>query len=63
MNMELTLTVSQLAELQRLKSHYPYRIIYGMIDRETQRFEAYAVTSMRIPNKLAREGHAVVIFK
>ena len=61
--MELTLTESQLVELQNLKSHYPYRIIYGMVDRDTHKFEAYAVTSMRIPNKLAREGHAVVIFK
>ncbi|MDD3984250.1 MAG: hypothetical protein PHU54_10015 [Candidatus Omnitrophica bacterium] len=57
------LTKTQEAEIYRIKSFYPYRIAYGIIDKDTGKFEAHAVTSMRIPNKLIREGHEVFILK
>jgi len=58
-----TLTEAQKAEIYRIKSYYPYRIAYGMIDKDTGKFEAHASTSMRIPNKLTREGHLVFTIK
>ena len=61
--MAKTLTKTQIAEIHRVKSFYPYRIAYGMIDKDTGGFEAHATTSMRIPNKLTREGHLVFIMK
>lgn len=48
-------------EMERLKQYFPYRIIYGIIDKTTGAYSAHAVTSMRIPNKLAKEGHQVFI--
>ena len=54
------------AELQQINSlvtHYPYRIVYGMFDKDTGEFFASAVESMRIPNKLTREGHTVFIVR
>ncbi len=57
--MTIELTTGQRQEITSLKSHYPYRIIYGMIDKDTGEFQASAVTTMRIPNKLVREGHTV----
>jgi len=57
------LTKVQEAEIYRVKSFFPYRIAYGMIDKDTGKFEAHAVTSMRIPNKLTREGHQVFTLK
>lgn len=50
---------TQVRELQRLKSHYPFRIIYGAFNPATNEWFASAVPTMRIPNKLAREGWQV----
>lgn len=58
-----TLTKTQEAEVHRMKAYYPYRIAYGMIDKDTGKFEAHATTSMRIVNKLARQGHTVFVLK
>jgi hypothetical protein len=59
----MELTESQTQELARLKAYFPYRIIYGMIDKTTGQFTASAVQNMRIPNKLTRDGHTVFILK
>lgn len=55
----MELTQAQTAELQRLKSFYPFRIIYGARHPRTGEWVASAVSTMRIPNKLAREGWEV----
>lgn len=57
----MELTNTQMAEVIRLKQHYPARIIYCMIDKDTKQFTCSAVLNMRIPNKLAREGHQIFI--
>jgi hypothetical protein len=62
-NPEMLLTSEQQQEIARLQSYFPYRIVYGMIDKDSGKFESHAVTSMRIPNKLAREGHKVFVMK
>lgn len=59
----MELTQDQINQIQRLKQCFPYRIIYGIIDKDTKEFNSYAVTSMRIPNKLSREGHTVFTIK
>ena len=55
----MVLTKTQQAQVSQLKQFYPYRIIYIVIDKDTNEFTASAVNSMRIPNKLARDGHTV----
>ena len=59
----MELTETRKAELARLKAYFPYRIIYATIDKETGAFSASAALNMRMPNKLVREGHEVVIVK
>ena len=54
-----TLEPIQLAELQRLKSYFPYRIVWGMIDKETGAWEAIASQTKRHLNKAIRDGHAI----
>ena len=53
-------TDARRAELARLKSYFPFRIIYGAIHPETAEWRTGAVTTMREPNRLAREGWKVV---
>lgn len=50
---------AQITELQNLKNSFPYRIIYGAVNPTTGEWFASAVPTMRIPNKLAREGWQV----
>jgi hypothetical protein len=50
---------AQLQELQNLKNSFPFRIIYGAFNPETQEWVASAVATMRIPNRLTREGWQV----
>jgi hypothetical protein len=57
----MELSNEQITELNRLKSYFPYRIIYASIDKDTKQFNASAVLNMRIPNKLSRDGHIVFI--
>ena len=47
----------QTKELQNLKAHFPFRIVYGAL--KDGEFVASAVTSKRIPNQLARQGWQV----
>lgn len=46
-------------EMKRLKGYFPYRIVYGALDPETNEYETGAVTTMREPNKLLRKGYEV----
>jgi hypothetical protein len=59
----MTLTESQNNELKRLQLSFPFRIVYGAFNPSTSEWFASAVQSMRIPNKLAREGWRVVIME
>jgi len=55
----LALTDIQVKELTRLKQYFPYRIVYGALDPNTNAFQSGAVTTKRIPNALARKGWTV----
>lgn len=57
------ITDVQKAELLRLKAYYPFRIVFGVVDKDTHEFSAYCKTTMHTANKLAREGHAVFLVK
>ena len=59
----MELSAQQESEMARLKTYYPYRIIYAMIHKDTKKFSCYAVTSMRIPNKFTRDGHEIFIVR
>jgi hypothetical protein len=59
----MELTQDQINQMQQMKQHFPYRIIYGMIDKNTSEFFTSVVTNMRIPNKLSKEGHTVFTIK
>lgn len=53
------LSDEQIATLRRLKSFYPYRIVYGAVDPRSGEFESSAVKTMHRPNKLMRDGWRV----
>jgi hypothetical protein len=53
------LTEAQRSELRRLREMCPFRIVYGAWNPQTGEYFAAAVTSMRIPNRLVREGWEV----
>ena len=57
------LTKAQEAEVARIRSYFPYRIIYAVVDKDTKAFSAHASTDMRTPNRLARAGHIVLVVK
>jgi hypothetical protein len=57
------LTQKQLAELQRIKQYYPYRVVFGVINKDTGEFQTWCKTTKHIANKLAREGHQVFILQ
>ena len=56
-------TPMQVKELENLKNWFPFRIVFGVIDKDTSEFSAYAKTTMHTANKLARHGNFVAIFK
>ena len=53
------LTPAQVSELRRLKAYFPFRIVFGVINKDTGEFEAWAKPTMHAANRLAREGHYV----
>lgn len=57
------LNEQQERELRRLKQYFPFRIVFGVIDKDTAEFSAYAKTTMRTANTLSRKGHAVFVLK
>lgn len=50
---------AQIAEIRRVKSYFPYRIVFGVINKDTGVFLTYAKTTRHTMNKLIREGHYV----
>jgi hypothetical protein len=54
-------TEAQEAELRRLKAYFPYRIVFGAVNVQTEphTFEAYAMKDRRQLNKLLRAGWLV----
>jgi hypothetical protein len=49
----------QRAAIAQVKAAFPYRIAYGALNPLTGEFIASAVPTLRIPNKLSREGWQV----
>ena len=54
---------SQRQELARLKSYFPYRIVWGAVNPATGEWKASANPTMRQANDHARKGWAVVVVK
>lgn len=63
MDKPTTLTDAQRAELATLKAHFPYRIVFGVIRKDTGAFEAWCKTTMHSANCLARKGHNVFLYR
>lgn len=53
------LTQQQVNEISRVKAYFPYRIVFGVVDKDTGEFFVYAKPTKHTMNKLAREGHQV----
>ncbi len=57
--MTFELSDAQIAEMRRTKQYFPYRIVFGVVDKDTGDFFVYAKTTKHQLNRLVREGHAV----
>lgn len=55
----MTLNQNQIDELVRLKAYFPYRIVFGIIDKDTGGFEAQVRTTKAAMNNAMRKGHRV----
>ena len=53
------ITESEIKELERLKMYFPYRHVFGVVDKNTNQFSAYACKTKHQANKKTREGHYV----
>ena len=53
------LTPAQVSELRRLKAYFPFRIVFGVINKDSGEFEAWAKPTKHAANRLARAGHHV----
>ena len=58
----IELTPAQVSELSRLKAYFPFRIVFGVVNKDTGEFEAWAKQTMHTANRLSREGHRVFVF-
>lgn len=56
-------TEEQGNELRRLKQYFPYRIVWGEIIPDTQKFTAYASHDRRRLNKSLRSGNLVAVLE
>jgi hypothetical protein len=56
----MTLTPAQSEEVRIMRGHFPYRLIYVAVSPSGESVVS-AVPTMRVPNKLAREGWTVVM--
>ena len=57
--MAMNLSEQQVAEMRRMKSYFPYRIVFGVFDKDSGDFFVYSKTTKHTMNRLVREGHAV----
>ena len=55
------LSSEQQEELRRLLMYYPYRVVFGVLYKDTGEFEAWAKHTRHAANRLARDGHHVVV--
>ena len=49
----------QTDQLKRVKAYFPFRICFGVVDKDTGEFSMYAKPTKHLMNKLARDGHKV----
>ena len=54
------MTEEQLNEIVLMKTRLPFRIVWGMLHKDTHVFSVYAHYTRRQMNKAARAGHYVV---
>ena len=57
----MTLNDKQIKEIERLKNYFPYRIVFGVIDKETKLFEVRACKTKAPLNKAVKAGHSVFL--
>lgn len=57
--MDMNLSDQQVVEMRRMKSYFPYRIVFGVFDKDTGEFSVWAKPTKHAMNRLVREGHAV----
>lgn len=57
------LSIEQSNELIRVKQYFPFRIVFGVIDKDTGKFDVYVKTTKHAANKLSREGHHVFVLQ
>lgn len=60
--LDSVLTAEQEAEMRHLRTHFPYRIVWGEIVPVTGVFSAYASPNRRALNKSLRAGNIISIF-
>ena len=53
------ITLPQQDEMKRLKSYFPFRIVYGAVNHATGEFICAAVSDKRKINQLLRKGFTV----
>jgi hypothetical protein len=53
------LTPEQIDQMKRVKSYFPYRIIWSEINKETKEFSCFGSYTKRAMNASARKGNAV----
>ena len=61
-NARRTLTTEQENEIRRVKAYFPYRVVCGVIDKDTGEFNVYANVTRHTSNRLIREGHEVYMY-
>ena len=58
---EVKLTDEQAAELSMVKKFYPFRIVWGVIYKDSGIFVAFASYTRRNMMKAVRDGHSVFL--
>lgn len=56
------LTEDNKKEMARLAEYFPFRIVWGMINKDTGEFFAYADMALRHYNMAVKAGHIVYRF-
>jgi hypothetical protein len=53
------MNANQEQQMMTMKSYFPFRIVWGKIDKNTGAFEVFANVTKHAMNKAVRDGHKV----
>lgn len=59
---ELALAAMQ-KEMARLRAYFPYRIVWGALNPQTNEYVTGATAARHQPNNLARKGQEVYLYQ